>query len=92
MAASVDIISQSVFSEKALLLVAAIVGFVGSLLRQPLIVSFVAVGLLAGPSFLDIARSSEQIELDLTAFSEPGDLRDFPWTEGVEDRETHIHA
>jgi Kef-type K+ transport system membrane component KefB len=64
MAAVVDIISQSVFAEvAALLAIAAIVGFVGSLLRQPLIVSFIAVGLLAGPSFLDIARSSEQIEL-----------------------------
>jgi hypothetical protein len=29
---------------------------------------------------------------DLTAFSEPGDLRDFPWAEGAEDGETYIHA
>lgn len=64
MADMVDVISQSVFAEvAALLAIAAIVGFIGSLLRQPLIVSFIAVGLLAGPSFLDIARSSEQIEL-----------------------------
>jgi Kef-type K+ transport system membrane component KefB len=42
---------------------AAGVGFVGLMLRQPLIVSFIAVGILAGPSVLDIARSDEQIDL-----------------------------
>ncbi len=47
----------------ALLVLAATVGFVGLLLRQPLIVSFIAVGILAGPSVLDIARSDEYIEL-----------------------------
>jgi Kef-type K+ transport system membrane component KefB len=47
----------------ALLVLAAGVGFVGLLLRQPLIVSFIAVGILAGPSVLDIARSEEQIDL-----------------------------
>ena len=47
----------------ALLVLAAAVGFVGLLLRQPLIVSFIAVGILAGPSVLDIARSDEHIDL-----------------------------
>ena len=47
----------------ALLVLAAGVGFVGLLLRQPLIVSFIAVGILAGPSVLDIAHSDEQIDL-----------------------------
>jgi Kef-type K+ transport system membrane component KefB len=47
----------------ALLVLAAGVGFVGLLLRQPLIVSFIAVGILAGPSALDIAQSDEQIDL-----------------------------
>ncbi|MEL6643786.1 MAG: cation:proton antiporter family protein [Pseudomonadota bacterium] len=47
----------------ALLVLAAGVGFVGLMLRQPLIVSFIAVGILAGPSFLDIARSDQQIDL-----------------------------
>ncbi|WP_417516845.1 cation:proton antiporter [Marinobacter sp.] len=47
----------------ALLVLAAGVGFVGLLLRQPLIVSFIAVGIVAGPSVLDIARSDEQIDL-----------------------------
>ena len=47
----------------ALLVLAAGVGFVGLLLRQPLIVSFIAVGIVAGPSVLDIARSDAQIDL-----------------------------
>ena len=42
---------------------AAGVGFVGLLLRQPLIVSFIAVGIFAGSSVLDIARSDQQIDL-----------------------------
>ncbi len=59
-----DLIGTSVFNEvAALLALAAIVGGVGLALRQPLIVSFIAVGILAGPSFLDITRSNEQIEL-----------------------------
>lgn len=52
------------FAELALLLVmAAGIGLVGIFLRQPLIVSFIAVGLLAGPSALDVVHSDEQIEL-----------------------------
>ncbi|HUO81501.1 MAG TPA: cation:proton antiporter family protein [Gammaproteobacteria bacterium] len=59
-----EIITQSAFGEVAALLVmAAVVGFVGLILRQPLIVSFIAVGLLAGPSVLDVVRSNEQIDL-----------------------------
>ena len=59
-----DAITGYIFYEIATLLVmAAAVGFVGLLLRQPLIVSFIAVGILAGPSVLDIARSDEQIDL-----------------------------
>jgi len=42
---------------------AAVVGFFGIILRQPLIVSFIAVGLIAGPSALDQVRSDEQISL-----------------------------
>lgn len=59
-----DLIAQSAFGEVATLLVmAAVVGFVGILLRQPLIVSFIAVGLIAGPSALDVVRSDAQISL-----------------------------
>ncbi|MFN3514073.1 MAG: cation:proton antiporter [Phenylobacterium sp.] len=57
-------IVSSVFNEiAALLVLAAGVGFLGLVLRQPLIVSFIAVGILAGPSVLNIARSAEPIDL-----------------------------
>src|SRR6056297_165959 len=60
----VDLILHSVFGEVAILLaMAAAIGFAGLMLRQPLIVSFIAVGLLAGPSGLDVVRSGEQIDL-----------------------------
>lgn len=59
-----DVLTQSVFAEiAALLVMAALVGFAGLLLRQPLIVSFIAVGLIAGPSALDMVHSGEQIDL-----------------------------
>ena len=52
------------FAEVALLLVmAAGIGLIGTLARQPLIVSFIAVGLIAGPSALDVVRSDVQIDL-----------------------------
>ncbi|MEL7042701.1 MAG: cation:proton antiporter family protein [Pseudomonadota bacterium] len=47
----------------ALLVLAAGVGFLGLMLRQPLIVSFIAVGIIAGPSALDIAQSDAEIDL-----------------------------
>jgi len=47
----------------ALLTLAAIVGFIGLLLRQPMIVSFIAVGVLAGPSAFGIVQSHDNIEL-----------------------------
>jgi len=56
--------TSSLFNEiAALLVLAAVVGFVGVLLRQPLIVSFIAVGILAGPSVLGVAQSSAPIDL-----------------------------
>lgn len=59
-----ETITDYIFYEiAALLVLAAGVGFVGLLLRQPLIVSFIAVGILAGPSVLNIARSDEYIDL-----------------------------
>lgn len=57
-------ITSTIFNEVAALLVlAAGVGFIGVLLKQPLIVSFIAVGILTGPSMLNVARSSEPIDL-----------------------------
>ncbi|MGF1457107.1 MAG: cation:proton antiporter [Alphaproteobacteria bacterium] len=59
-----DAINSYIFYEVATLLVlASTIGFVGLLLRQPLIVSFIVVGIMAGPSGLDIARSDEAIDL-----------------------------
>ncbi len=59
-----EAIESYIFYEVAALLVlAASVGFIGLLLRQPLIVSFIAVGILAGPAVLDIAKSDEHIDL-----------------------------
>ncbi len=60
----IDLVTQSAFAEiAALLVLAAGVGFIGLQLRQPLIVSFIGVGLLAGPAALGIARSQDQIDL-----------------------------
>jgi len=47
----------------ALVVMAAAIGFCGVLLRQPMIVSFIAVGVIAGPSALNIVQSHEHIEL-----------------------------
>ncbi|WP_419146712.1 cation:proton antiporter [Pseudoalteromonas 'SMAR'] len=59
-----DLTLHSPFVEVTILMVlAAVVGFIGLLLRQPLIVSFIAVGLITGPSLLDIVHSKEKIEL-----------------------------
>ncbi|MCG7564477.1 cation:proton antiporter [Pseudoalteromonas sp. McH1-42] len=47
----------------ALVVLAAALGFIGVLLRQPMIVSFIAVGVIAGPSALNIVQSHAHIEL-----------------------------
>jgi Kef-type K+ transport system membrane component KefB len=63
-AALAEIFTHNVFAQVAALLVlAAALGFAGNLLRQPLIVSFIAVGLIAGPSGLDLVHAEEEIEL-----------------------------
>ncbi len=59
-----SVIHSSPFYELAILLgLAAVLGFVGSLLRQPMIVSFIAAGVLAGPSGLDLVRYHDNIDL-----------------------------
>ncbi|KPP87005.1 MAG: transporter, CPA2 family [Rhodobacteraceae bacterium HLUCCO07] len=59
-----EVITHSPFAEiAALLVMAAVIGFLGIILRQPLIVSFIAVGLIAGPSALDVVHSDQQISL-----------------------------
>lgn len=47
----------------AMLAVAAVVGAIGALLRQPLIVTFIAVGVIVGPAWLGIASPGGEIEL-----------------------------
>ncbi len=55
---------ESAFVELTLLLaVSACLGMVAMWLRQPLIVAFIAVGILVGPSVLGWINQSEQIEL-----------------------------
>jgi Kef-type K+ transport system membrane component KefB len=55
---------DNIFYEFALLLlVAAVFGAIGTLLRQPLIVAFIAVGVAAGPTWLRIIESEEALEL-----------------------------
>lgn len=61
---NLDFLHASPFYElTALLALAAAVGFLGLLLRQPMIVSFIAVGVLASPPALGIVESHENIEL-----------------------------
>ncbi|HEV7369179.1 cation:proton antiporter family protein [Arenibaculum sp.] len=47
----------------ALLALACLVGLVGQMLRQPLLVGFMAVGILAGPDAIDLVHTTEYIEL-----------------------------
>lgn len=59
-----EFLHQSVFYEMAALLaLASVVGLAGLLLRQPLIVSFIAVGIIAGPDVSGLVQSIEHIEL-----------------------------
>lgn len=46
-----------------LLLLAAVIGAIGVSLRQPLIVAFIAAGILAGPSVLGLVHANDQIDL-----------------------------
>jgi len=58
------VIGGNVFGEIAAILgIATLAGIIGQKLRQPLIIMFLATGILAGPSGLGIINSYEQIEL-----------------------------
>jgi Kef-type K+ transport system membrane component KefB len=55
---------ENQFYEFALILaIAAGAGAIGRVLRQPLIVTFIAVGICVGPAWLGIATAGDQIEL-----------------------------
>jgi Kef-type K+ transport system membrane component KefB len=59
-----DLGQGSVFAELATVLaIAAAVGIIGLLLRQPLIVAFIAAGIIAGGDVLGVIRSEEQVDL-----------------------------
>lgn len=54
----------SIFAEIAALLgLAAAIGLLGHLLRQPLVVSFILVGVLAGPAGIALVRTADEVEL-----------------------------
>lgn len=55
---------ESAFGQIALiLLVTAVIGGAAKLARQPLIVAYIFVGILLGPTFLDLVQYEEEIEL-----------------------------
>ena len=55
--------SNTFYEFAALLGLAVGIGFLGRLLKQPLIVSFIAVGLVVGPHGLDLLQSIDKIHL-----------------------------
>lgn len=55
--------SSPFYELTALIVLAALIGFIGLFLRQPMIVSFIAVGVLTGPPALGIVRSHQHIAL-----------------------------
>lgn len=60
----VNFVFSNIFTEIAvLLLVAAVTGFVCLRLRQPLIVAFIAVGILVGPSVLGWVSADDKVDL-----------------------------
>lgn len=59
-----SLIAENSFYEFAVILaLAAVLGAIGQMLRQPLIVMFIALGILAGPAIFDIVKSKENIHL-----------------------------
>ncbi|TVQ43023.1 MAG: cation:proton antiporter [Saprospirales bacterium] len=57
-------LAQEPFFEFAIILaLAAILGGIGQLLKQPLIVMFIALGIIVGPGVLDVVQSEENIHL-----------------------------
>lgn len=58
------LLELNTFNEIALLIgLATALGIIGMVLRQPMIVAFIAAGLLAGPDVLNIVRSTEAVSL-----------------------------
>ncbi len=58
------LLSKYPFYEFAIILfLAAVLGGLGQLLHQPLIVMFIALGVVVGPALLDVVKSEENIHL-----------------------------
>lgn len=61
MNAAIDHLSHSLFYQlAALLLLAGVLGFIGQKLKQPLIVVFIALGLLVGPDMLGVVQHTSE--------------------------------
>ncbi|PSN20759.1 sodium:proton exchanger [filamentous cyanobacterium CCP5] len=58
-----ELLANPFYETAFVLLVSAIIGAIGLRLRQPLIVTFIAVGILVGPSVLGWITPSEEMEL-----------------------------
>ncbi len=59
-----NILTEYPFYELAIILfLAAILGALGQFLKQPLIVMFIFLGILVGPSVLDMVKSHDKIDL-----------------------------
>lgn len=59
-----ELINSHPFYEFAILLLfSAIFAALGRILKQPIIVTFIAVGIIIGPEVLDLIQSEDQIEL-----------------------------
>jgi Kef-type K+ transport system membrane component KefB len=57
------VLSNPFFELSVILAIAALLGAVGLILRQPLIVMFIALGILVGPSVLNLVSSSQMVHL-----------------------------
>jgi Kef-type K+ transport system membrane component KefB/Trk K+ transport system NAD-binding subunit len=57
------IVENTFFEIAAILSLATLMGIIGRKVRQPLIIMFLAAGILAGPSCLGLIKSHQQIEL-----------------------------
>ncbi|NBC83762.1 MAG: cation:proton antiporter [Bacteroidetes bacterium] len=60
----ISAIADYAFYEFAIILAfAALIGGLGQLLKQPLIVMFIALGIILGPSVMDVVKSHDKIHL-----------------------------
>ena len=60
----VDVITENSFYEFTIILsLAAVLGAIGLMLKQPLIVMFIALGIIVGPAVFDVVKSTDNIDL-----------------------------